>query len=181
MLGIYDKGENTMSEEEKGKGATKFPSMEAFLGWAGHTEISFPLPNGKGWTVNISKEKGVQITSDFYRVRGDPDGYGAPKIFGHLFPLGDEMVSGLVEVGISGEILNRRRVVADDQLDDNQRILKVVVTQPDRVIEPVAVIISGTLDDYSMDRKTWNKAILNARDGVELAAIQAVMTWVFTE
>ena len=167
-----------MNGEEKEKGPAKFPSLKGLLEWAGHTENSFPLPNGKGWTV-ILNENGMLITSDFYYVKGDPDGYGAPKIFGHLFPLGDKMVSGLVEVGTSGEILNRRRVVADDQLDDNQRILEVVVTQPDRVIEPVAVIISGTLDDYSTNQKIWNKAILNARDGVELAAIRAVVSQKF--
>ncbi len=169
-----------MSEEEKGKGSTEFPSLKGLLEWAGRPKISFPLPNGNGWTV-ILDENGVLITSDFYEVKGDPDGYGAPKPFGHLLPLGDEMVSGLVEIGSSGEILNRRRVVSDDRIEDNQRILKVIQAQPDRVVEPVAVIISGTLDDYSMDPKTWNKATLNARDGVELAAIQAVMAWVFAE
>ena len=162
-----------MSKKEKGP--TEFPSLKGLLEWAGHTGIKFPLPGGEGWTV-IFNSDGVLITSEFYYVKGDPDGYGAPKIFGHLFPLGDEMVSGLVEVGSSGEIINRRRVVADDRLGDDQKIIEVIIAQTDRVIEPVAVIISGQIEDYSREWGTWIKACISARDGVELMALQAVMT-----
>ena len=178
-MSLTKKIQEQQKMSEKEKGSTEFPSLDGFLEWAGHNEIKFPLPNGKGWTVVLSKEKGVLITSDFYEVRGDPDGYGAPKPFGHLLPLGEEMVSGLVEVGSSGEIVNRRRAVTDDRIGDNQEILEGIQTQPDRVNEPVAVIITGSLADYSSDPKVWNQAINNARDGVELMAIQAVMTRIF--
>ena len=162
----------------KEKGPTTFPSLEAFLKWAGHSGINFPLPNGKGWEVQLSKDR-ARITSTFYYVEGDPSGYGAPKIFGHLLPLGEEMVSGLIEVGPNGEIVNRRRVVEDDKLDENQKIAEVIIAQPDRVIEPVAVIISGEIENYSKDQETWNKATIAARDGVELMALQAVMAQIF--
>ena len=167
--------------DTKVKGPTDFPSMKAFLEWTGHSEIKFPLPNGEGWGVKISNESGVEITSPYYKVQGDPEGYGAPKIFGHLFSLGGKMVSGLVAVGPDGAIQLRRRVVEEDKLDENQVIISVIITQPDRVIEPVAVIISGGIENYSRDLETWIKAITAARDGVELMALQAVMTKIFVE
>ena len=165
--------------EAKNKGPTTFPSLEAFLKWTGHSGINFPLPKGEGWEVQLSKDEGVKITSTFYYVEGDPTGYGAPKIFGHLLSLGEEMVSGLIEVGPNGDIVNRRRVVEDDKLDENQKITEVIIAQLDRVIEPVAVIISGGIENYSKDQEIWNKAIIAARDGVELMALQAVMAQIF--
>lgn len=162
------------------KGPATFPSMDAFLEWVAHEGISFPF-KGKGeekWKVIIDKS-GVRITSPYYEVHSDPNGYGAPKIFGHLYPLGKESVSGLVVVGPFGKILNRRRVVADDKLEENQEIIEVIITQPDRVIEPVAVIINEPLKDFSSDHNVWIKAITAARDGVELAAIRAVMAKIF--
>lgn len=176
------KGTGQIQMEEKiimaEKGPTSFPSVQAFLEWIAHLAITFPFPGGKGWIVKISAE-GVTITSPYYEVRGDPNGYGAPKIFGHLYPLGKENVSGLVVVGSMGKILNRRRVVASDKLEENQEIVEVVVTQPDRVIEPVAVIINEPLKDFSSDPNIWTNALINARDGVELAALRAVMSKIF--
>lgn len=156
------------------KGPTSFPSAEDLLKWSGHEEITFPYPGGKGWIVKITKDA-VPITSQFYEVRGDPKGYGAPKIFGHLLPLGDKEISGLIEVGPKGEIKNRRRATPGDKLTENQKIIGVIITQPDRVIEPVAVIISESLENYSKDPAVWMSAILNARDSLELAAQQAVL------
>ena len=168
------KATNTGIEE---KGTTTFPSLEALLKWTGHDKITFPLI-GKGWTV-ILAEGGPIVTSDFYNVKENPERYGAFTIFGHLFPLEKEMVSGLIEVGSDGIILNRRRVVEGDGLDENQTIISVVIAQPDRAIEPIAVIISGSLDDFSSDQTVWINAILKAKDGPELMAIQAVMAKIF--
>ncbi len=176
------KGTGQIQMEEKiimaEKGPADFPSTEAFLEWAAHTVLTFPFPGGKGWEVKISKD-GVIITSPYYEVRSDPNGYGAPKIFGHLYPLGKENVSGLVTVGPQGQILNRRRVVSGDALKDNEKIVKVIIAQPDRVIEPVAVIASEPLENYSKDPAVWNKAIIAARDGVELTALRAIMSKIF--
>lgn len=162
------------------KGPVSFPTFEALLEWMAHEQISFPF-KGKGeekWKVIIDKS-GLIITSPFYEIKSDPDGYGAPKIFGHLFPLGKEQVSGLVVVGSFGKILNRRRVVASDKLEEKQEIVQVIIVQPDRVIEPVAVIINEPLKDFSSDPNVWIKAIAAARDGVELAAIRTVMAKIF--
>ncbi len=90
-------------------------------------------------------------------------------------PLGDKQVSGLVEIGPLGEIINRRRVTPGDKINENQKIIAVIVAQPDRAIEPVAVIISGPLENYSKDPTVWEKASLTTRDSVELAAQRAVL------
>jgi hypothetical protein len=165
-----------MSENEKGP--TEFPSYEAFLEWLAHSKVTFLFKDAKGWKVEITKN-GLRIFSPYYEVRGDPNGYGAPKVFGLLFPLGDKMVSGMIVVDPLGKVINRRRVVADDKLAEGQEIIEVIIVQPDRAIEPVAVIITEPLENYSKNKVVWADAILAAKDGVEATALRAIMKKIF--
>lgn len=169
-----------LEENMSKKGPVSFPTFQALLDWMAHEKITFPF-KGKGeekWMVVID-EDGVRITSPFYEVRSDPDGYGAPKVFGHLLPLGDKMVSGLVVIDPSGKVINRRRVVADDKLTEGQEIIEVIIVQPDRAPEPVAVVITESLENYSKDKAVWADAIIAAKDGVEVTAIRAAMKQIF--
>ncbi len=157
----------------------KFEDIQAFLAWMnlsnGET-LTFPLATAKGWSVVVGGENGAKIVSGFYGVRSLPP-YGAPKIFGIRYPFGESECSGVIEFGfVDGKaaVTNRRRVTEHDSLAENQSLLIVIQAQPDRVDEPVAVVINNNDEGHlkAMTSEAWLELFDGVRDALELLAVR---------
>jgi hypothetical protein len=70
---------------------------------------------------------------------------------------GGHQASGVIELGFDGEkptVTNRRRLTGEDRLSDDKKIVEVIEAQPDRVEEPVAIVIRK--DDIERFQKLKN-------------------------
>lgn len=165
----------------------EFSSMAGFLVWAmgrKPTTASFPF-NGSGqWNVVITcdgegDESTLEITSGFYTVKAHGS-YGAPMIVGHRVQFGGVEASGMVEFGFTQDdpldmrVVNRRRITEHDELGEGKIILGTIQACPDRVDEPVAVVIKSS--DLELFKKRseeeWDFFANQLRDGVELMAMR---------
>jgi len=71
-------------------------------------------------------------------------------------------------------VTNRRRVTEHDSLAENQSLLIVIQAQPDRVDEPVAVVINNNDEGHlkAMTSEAWLELFDGVRDALELLAVR---------
>jgi len=161
-----------------------FDEYDGFRSWVSLQDgdiMEFPFgENSPGWTVRVEDEE-IVIESDFYKVQScDP--YGAPKIVGHCFPFAGKECSGVIKFGLeSGEVsvVNRRRLTAEDELGDNEQLIEVIVGQPDRVEEPVAVVTDLDREEVA-ELSAGERLDLYQRvgDALEADAVRTLLKWV---
>lgn len=161
-----------------------FPSYEAFSKWIrrGLGKIQIPMPNAKGWVLELAKR--VAIRSTFYDIE-QSEPYGAPIIRGHCVPFAGQQCSGVIEFGFDESvpvIVNRRRLTEDDQLEAGQRLVAVIECQPDRVNEPVAVIVmDADLENWrALNSAQWLNFMGRVRDGLEVYAVERLSNFIST-
>lgn len=164
-------------KEEKMEKKFRFQSENEFLNWTGHEKITLEIEGSRGWELILEKGQTLRIESDFYNIMATQP-YGAFKATGHLVEIGDEKVSGIVEFGFDGKgeiaVINRRRCVISDS---EKNLVAIIEVAPDRLNEPVAVVISPNefkkLSQFSA--KEWLNLFEKCLDGIELMAARELM------
>ena len=163
-----------------GSQTTTFGDPSGFLAWfdQGGKLVEFPL-GPKGWKIQIGpRAEDTRIISSFYTVESRPP-YGAWKICGVLVDFGGHQASGVIELGFDGEkpaITNRRRLTKEDRLSNNKKIVEVIESHPDRVEEPVAIVIRK--DDIERFQKLknndWLALLDSTRDAIEAEVVKSL-------
>jgi len=160
----------------------KFETAEGLLAWAGvqGNHGVMPIEGSKGWDLHIrgGEKAPVSIESDFYNIEARPP-YGAFMIVGHCFSFGDHEVSGEIRFAFNDGkpvVENRRRITAKDSLGEGHKIIDVINVQPDRVEEPVAVVITEADEEQysSLGADAWLDLLDGVRDGAEAEAVRTL-------
>jgi hypothetical protein len=160
----------------------KFETTEGLLAWAGvlGNHGVMPINGSNGWDLHIrgGEESPISIESGFYDIEARPP-YGAFMIVGHCFPFGDREVSGEIRFAFKDGkpvVESRRRITEKDSLGEGHKIIDVIIVQPDRVEEPVAVVITEADEGQyaSLEADAWLELLDNVRDGAEAEAVRAL-------
>lgn len=165
----------------------KFDTFVAFREWAnlqpGDT-LTFPASDLSDKWLFVVRDSTTDIDSPWYLGRFVAP-HGALKSDGINFQFGGQEVSGVVEFGLNddGEVVvtNRRRVTSQDVFDEvAQYFVGVIIAQPDRVLEKVAVVVNKTAIDQARSLTAEQRLSLygRVRDSLELQAVREFFRWV---